>query len=87
MQPLPLLIVVCGAWAATAAMLIVRDRVRHGAPVDVLWLRLAILRHVAEYRDETTAERGHPGPLFYHYIVPLNAALVLFIVLLVNSLR
>jgi hypothetical protein len=40
-----------------------------------------ILRYVYQYRKIIQAETGRVGPLFYHYVVPLNVAVVLVIVL------
>jgi hypothetical protein len=77
MEILAVAILACGAWAVTAAVLIARDLSRRGVPVRFLWLRLTILRHLHQYRELTREETGRTGPLFYHYVVPLNLALVL----------
>ena len=74
-------ILVCGIWAVAAAVLIARDLEKRGVPVRFLWLRLMILKYIHQYRTMTREETGRTGPLFYHYVVPLNAALVLAIVL------
>lgn len=86
MNLLLIVIVGCGVWAVVAAIMIARDLHRRGEPVSFFWLRLMILKYLADYSRVTTAETGRVGPLFYHYVVPLNIALVLAIVLVVISL-
>ncbi|MBN2170612.1 MAG: hypothetical protein JW819_04725 [Candidatus Krumholzibacteriota bacterium] len=73
----------CVVWAVVAAVLIAHDLHRRGVSVSFVWLRLMILRYLHEYAAATRAETGRVGPLFYHYVVPLNVALVVFVVLAV----
>lgn len=77
--------VVCVVWAVVAAILIAADLRRRGMAVSVVWLRVMILRYLHEYAQVTREETGRVGPLFYHYVVPLNIALVLVIVLAIGS--
>lgn len=86
MNLLVAVIVGCGVWAVIASILIARDLQKRGEAVSFFWLRLMILQYLAEYGRVTTAETGHVGPLFYHYVVPLNVALVLAVVLALTSL-
>ena len=78
---------VCVVWAVVAALLIAADRRRRGAKVSYVWLRLFILRYLFDYRRMTRQETGRTGLLFYHYVVPLNVALLLSIILGVRSCR
>jgi hypothetical protein len=71
------LLLVCAIWAVTAAVLIARDLEKRGIPVSFVWLRLMILKYLHQYSKITREETGRVGPLFYHYVVPLNVALVL----------
>jgi hypothetical protein len=75
------LLMVCAVWAVAASVLIAKDLEKRGIPVSFFWLRLMILRYVYQYRKIIQAETGRVGPLFYHYVVPLNVAVVLVIVL------
>ncbi len=81
------LILVCGGWAVTASLLIARDLERRGVHVNYLWLRVMILKYLSQYRRVTLQETGQVGSLFYHYVIPLNMALVLTIILAVLMLR
>jgi hypothetical protein len=72
----------CVVWSVVAAILIARDLEKRGMPVSFFWLRLMILKYVYDYRRITKEETGRVGPLFYHYVVPLNVALLLLVVFL-----
>ena len=80
------LLLVCAIWAVTAAVLIARDLEKRGIPVSFVWLRLMILKYLHQYSKITREEKGRVGPLFYHYVVPLNVALVLAVAMAVVTL-
>jgi hypothetical protein len=80
MTVLLVLILLCGIWAVVAAVLIAKDLNRRGVRISVIWFRLLILKYLHQYSKITQEETGRVGPLFYHYVVPLNVALVLAIV-------
>lgn len=75
--------VACIAWAVVGALLIARDLERRGISVSYLWLRIMIVKYLGQYARATKQETGRVGPLFYHYVVPINLALVVFVVLAV----
>jgi len=81
------LALICVVWAVVAGFLIARDLEKRGSQVSFLSLRLMILKHVYEYSKITREETGRIGPLFYHYVVPLNVALVLAIVMAIAARR
>jgi hypothetical protein len=81
MTLLLVLALICVVWAVVASILIARDIDRRGVPVSFLWLRLMILKYLHQYATITKEETGRVGPLFYHYVVPLNVALVLAVVI------
>jgi len=79
------LAVLCAVWAVVAALLIAADLHRRGLPVSYVWLRVMILKYLGQYAKITQEQTGRVGPLFYHYVVPLNVALVLCIVLAIRG--
>jgi len=81
------LILVCGVWAVAASLLIARDLEKRGVHVSYLWLRVMILKYLNQYRRVTLEETGRVGSLFYHYVIPLNMALVLTIILVILMFR
>jgi hypothetical protein len=76
-------LLVCALWSVAAAVLMARDLGRRGLPVSFVWMRLMILSYLHQYAKVTRQETGRIGPLFYHYVVPLNVALVLAVAMLV----
>jgi hypothetical protein len=80
---LMVLLLLCVIWAVVASVLIARDLHKRGVPVSFIWLRLMILKYLHQYSKITREETGRVGPLFYHYVVPLNVALVLAIATLI----
>ena len=81
------LILVYGVWAVAASLLIARDLEKRGVHVSYLWLRVMILKYLSQYRRITLEETGRVGSLFYHYVIPLNMALVLTIILVILMFR
>ena len=81
------LILVCGVWAVAASLLIARDLEKRGVHVSYLWLRVMILKYLSQYRRVTLGETGRVGSLFYHYVIPLNMALVLTVILVILMFR
>jgi len=75
------LILLCGFWSVVAAVLIVADLRKRGMNVNVFSMRLMIFKYLSDYIRITRAQTGRVGLLFYHYIVPLNLALIMFIAL------
>ncbi|MBN2565171.1 MAG: hypothetical protein JXB46_05625 [Candidatus Eisenbacteria bacterium] len=78
---------ICGIWAIVASLMIARDLEKRGIPVSYLWLRLMILKYLHVYSKVTREQNGRVGPLFYHYVVPLNVALVLAVVMAIAAAR
>jgi hypothetical protein len=74
------LLMVCAIWAITASLLIARDLEKRGIPVSYFWLRLMLLKYVHQYSKLTREETGRVGSLLYHYVIPLNVAVVLVFV-------
>ena len=86
MESLIVIGAVCAVWAVVAAILIAVDLSKRGVSVSIVWLRRMILKYLHEYSKITREETGRVGPLFYHYVVPLNVALVIVIVLAITEL-
>jgi hypothetical protein len=79
------IMVACVVWAVVASILIARDLEKRGIPISIIWLRLMILKYLHQYCKITREETGHVGPLFYHYVIPLNLALILVIILIISK--
>jgi len=73
----------CCAWAIVAALRMGAWLTRHGVKINWIWFRLTMPWYVHRYRTMTTELEGRPGSLFPQFVVAINAALVLTIVMLV----
>jgi hypothetical protein len=74
--------VLCAIWATASAMLITRMLDRRGLNTPLPLIRLFLFRNLERYTEITRRETGKVGLLFYSYIIPINAALVLTLVAL-----
>ena len=68
--------VLAAFYHVVATVLIYENLRRRGLRVSVLWLRLFAPKYASQYKRLTTQETGRTGPLFYHWVVSINAALV-----------
>ena len=46
-----------------------------GEKIDWVFVRLFMPKYIAQYRDATIQETGHPGSLFYVFLISMNLAL------------
>lgn len=75
---------VCVIWAVVAGVLMTAALDRRGVKTPFPFIGLFMFRNLALYRDTTMKETGAVGRLFYHYVVPINAAWVLVLAALVT---
>lgn len=69
-------------WHIVSIILIYENLRRRNEKVSFLWLRLMAPWYASRYGKITKAETGKVGPLFYHWLISINAALVLVILML-----
>ena len=67
-------ILACGIWNVVITLLVYEALRRRNYPVSFLWLRVAILKYLGQYRDVTRQETGHTGHLYYQWFVSINLA-------------
>jgi len=77
------LAVACGLWAGVSAVLIAHALAGHGVRTPFPFLGVLIFRNLHRYSGMTRRTTGRIGPLFYSYVVPINAALILVVAALV----
>jgi hypothetical protein len=61
-------------------ILIVSELDKRNIKTNFLLIRLYIFKYVHQYREVTIKETGHPGPLFYYWIISINLAAVTAII-------
>jgi hypothetical protein len=69
------LAVVCAGWAVVASMLMGAWLSRHGVAVNWVLYRGLMPWYVHRYRALTREREGHT-PLYAHFVVPINLALL-----------
>jgi len=67
----------CAVWAVVSAVLITAALDRRGIRTPFPFIGALLLRNLIRYREITLKETGKVGRLFYSYVVPINAALIL----------
>jgi hypothetical protein len=72
--------VACVIWNVITSLRIYDDLRRRNIRVSFLWLRVLAPKYAQQYKRITTQENGRPGPLFYHWIVSINLALVFAVI-------
>lgn len=75
----PILIAValgCIAWNIVAGILICHEVGKRGVKVNYVFIKALIPFYAHRYKKMTRQETGRAGPLFYHWIISINAALV-----------
>lgn len=65
------------------SMLIVHELQKRNVKINFFFLRLFLLKYANQYKEMTRRETGKVGPLFYGWLVSINAALVFVILGLV----
>jgi hypothetical protein len=81
-------VIACGGlWAAITSVRIYDYLRQKNVPVSFLWLRVLIPKYLSQYRDITLKETGRAGPLFYHFVISINLALLGAIAALLSQAR
>jgi ABC-type transport system involved in cytochrome c biogenesis permease component len=68
--------VLAALWSVVASILVYENLRRRGQKVSFFWLRVLAPWYVFQYKKITKAETGKVGPLFYHWIISINLALI-----------
>lgn len=66
----------CMVWNIVTNVRIFADLRSRGAKLSLFWWRLMFPAYAHRYRKITEQETGRAGPLFYQWIISINAALV-----------
>jgi hypothetical protein len=62
------------------SILIVRELQKRNVKINFFFLRLFLLKYANQYKEMTQRETGSVGPLFYGWLISINAALVFVVI-------
>lgn len=78
--------IACAFWNVVVSLIIYNVLRTHKMPVSFLWLRAMAPVYAFRYKKITISETGKTGPLFYHWIISINLALVFAIAAIIIAL-
>lgn len=64
-------------WATAAAVMIASFLDKRGVKTPFILFKFYLFRNQRLYKEVTLKESGKIGPLFYQFVVSINAALIL----------
>jgi len=67
----------CTLWGMVSAILLTRALDQRGMRTPLLFIGPLLPRNLGRYRDVTLKESGRVGPLYYGFLIPINAAWML----------
>jgi len=63
-------------WGIISAFRIVYYLSTRGVRINYIFMRVMILKYVAQYHQMTAKQNGRPGPWYYSYVTAMLLALV-----------
>jgi len=69
--------IACCLWAVASIVRITIDMNRRGIKTPFPFMGVLMFRNLHRYQKITVEETGKVGPLFYSFVVPINAAWIL----------
>ncbi|MFH1943876.1 MAG: hypothetical protein ABIL68_17375 [bacterium] len=73
-------------WNITTTILIFKALRERNIEASFLFLKFFAPKYAKQYKEITQKETGSVGPLFYHWIISINAALVAAILIILARL-
>jgi len=75
--------VIAVVWYVTSTIIIYENLRNRNLNVSFLFLRFLAPKYAHQYKKITLKETGKVGKWFYHWVISINIALVMFILLIV----
>jgi len=73
-------------WHVTTTIFIYEYLRKRNIKVSFFFLRFLAPKYTQQYKELTLKETGKIGNLFYHWIISINVALVVAILIIINIL-
>jgi hypothetical protein len=80
---------ICAAaviWHITATILIYEALRKRNVKVSFLFLKFLAPKYASQYKEITRKETGKTGPLFFHWILSINTALIAAILIILDRI-
>ncbi len=78
-----IMLVAAVIWYVVASLMIVSELSKRKQKIQFVLIRFMIPVYAQRYKKITLEETGHVGPLFYHWIISINIALVFTIAFII----
>jgi hypothetical protein len=63
-------------WGVVSSLIITDALQKRGVKINWIFLKIMIIKYVAQYKEMTRTETGRTGPWYYSFILSMNVALV-----------
>ena len=73
-------------WYVVTTIMIYDYLKKNNIKVSFLFLRFLAPKYAHQYKELSQKESGKTGPLFYHWIISINCALIVTILLVILNL-
>ncbi|MCK6605857.1 MAG: hypothetical protein HUU43_15745 [Ignavibacteriaceae bacterium] len=75
------IMIMAAFWHVISSLMIYNYLRDHGEDVNFILIRLLMFKYTAEYKRITLEEQGRVGPLFYHWLISINVAFIMAVLL------
>ena len=82
---LAVLAFVAVAWFIISGMMIINELLKRKQKVIFVFIKLMLPVYAHRYKKITLEETGRVGSLFYHWVIAINAALILGIAAIISQ--
>jgi len=73
-------------WFIVSGMMMVNDLMKRGQKIQFIFIKVMFPVYAHRYKKITLEETGKVGPLFYHWVIAINTALVLAIAAIISKI-
>ncbi|MCW8823091.1 MAG: hypothetical protein OQJ93_13845 [Ignavibacteriaceae bacterium] len=73
------------AWFIVSGIMIINELLKRKQKINFVFIKLMLPVYAHRYKKITLEETGKVGPLFYHWVIAINAALVLAITAIISN--
>lgn len=72
-------------WYIISGMMIVNELMKRGEKINFVFINATLPVYAHRYKKITLEETGKVGPLFYHWVIAINTALVFAVAAIISK--